>query len=633
MNRSNLFFSLNKREDWEQGFGMNTEIAGSSVSIAREEVYRECHRWSGGDLYRGNPQRFIFVDRDGLAYYIAGGCLYLYDWAAAQSDMLFELNLQLTDGLSGFCIAGGKAVFMTGGSALKITVVSVHSGQVLHQNAVSLSGGFSAAWVENTNKLYLIDDQYNLYETALGSNGIKNLYRFNSFGGEAVRELKTGGGGFYVLTDIALYGFNRSYEQIHEIPSVSGFDFLNDQLVFSLYGEGNTVLKCDGSELYRTVLQLESLRVDHYGRLHLLHEGTGEIAICAREKLYCRGSMEKPFTGIYYLPLLDSGEQQAEWTRFTLNAVCPPGTQVNVSSYAFDDHRVNHNGRHMGLDQFMNASDITSDQKLSVVESLTSYTCINPENALFFGAVGRYMLIKLELWGQEDNTPLVNQIRVYFNEESFIHYLPEIFQTGESSDFLKRFIKIMESLYVDIEERIGFLSNYIDIDMADDQFLRWLAGWMDFETDETWKTESVRKLLSELPDIYRRRGTKKAIVRLLTIYLGYEPIIVENHELKGNEGAVNQQELEAMSPFGFTIISRMPRKLTEREKVTVKKMLDRETPAYTHYRFIELDNWIALDKQSYLSINSSISDSLPLRLDGYSMLPYHSRLEDDERLE
>jgi len=631
VNREKQFFSFNKREDWEPGFSVNTELRDGVMTLKRETVFREKHRWNDTVFGKDSGSTAFAVDENGLVYFLNGRAFCLYDWMAGSKDELFHLRESWVPNVRFFDLTGGKAVFFWGNDPMTVLVQSVHSGRELYRRTLETDSEITAVCFSDSNDMLLLDSRMNLYRAPLSGIVSERLHCFEELQGESVLGIKAENGNCYIHTPTALYGFNSDFESILKIESVTCFDFVADHLIYGIQDGDDTVLYQAEKPVFRCSGEVRQLCADRYGRLYLLQPNG--MTVCSLRSVFCQGSMQKPYTGVCYLPLMDSGEQETQWSRIQLDMECAAGTQVNVGAYAFDHHTIRWQDRIMGLEEFCLEPTVSPEERMHILDPLIQHDIVSSEDALLLGTSGQFLILRIELWGHEEKSPQIGKLRVHYNEDSFVQYLPEIYQTGESRDFLERFLKIMQSLYTDIEEKIGFLSNYIDIDMADEAFLRWLTGWVDFEIDETWSTEKVRALLKALPEIYRRRGTKNALKRMLALYLGQEPMIVENHEYTDNSLSAEFRAMMPTSPYGFTVIIHLDRKLTDRERASVKRILDRETPAYTHYRFVELDDWIALDKQSYLGINSYASDRLPLKLDGKSMLPYHSKLEDDERLE
>ncbi len=145
-----------------------------------------------------------------------------------------------------------------------------------------------------------------------------------------------------------------------------------------------------------------------------------------------------------------------------------------------------------------------------------------------------------------------------------IHYLPGIYHT----DFMSRFLALFESIWVPIEWNVDFFDLYLDPGTAPAGFLPWLANWYTIVFDTTWSTAQRRMLLREAHQIYARRGTRWALSRVLEIYLGSQPEIIEFSDEK--------------EPFTFTV--KLGQKKSEVNQELVEAMIDSSKPAHTSYR-------------------------------------------------
>jgi hypothetical protein len=68
--------------------------------------------------------------------------------------------------------------------------------------------------------------------------------------------------------------------------------------------------------------------------------------------------------------------------------------------------------------------------------------------------------------------------------------------------------------------------------------LAWLASFAGLTTDLRWPEEARRTLVAEAFQLFRRRGTVGCLTRMLEIYLGRPPAIIETWRLRGRAGTV-----------------------------------------------------------------------------------------------
>lgn len=171
-----------------------------------------------------------------------------------------------------------------------------------------------------------------------------------------------------------------------------------------------------------------------------------------------------------------------------------------------------------------------------------------PRDVLFEGATGRYLWVALELVGTESTSPRVSSFRAYFPRQSYLRYLPAIYrEDAESAAFLERFLSVFESEFVDLEEEIEGIGRFLGARGVPSPYLSWLARWLAVETDETWSDAARCELLSQAPELYRKRGTREGLLGIVGIYLGRE----EFYARAPNVAGIERPATDGGSPFGF----------------------------------------------------------------------------------
>jgi phage tail-like protein len=104
----------------------------------------------------------------------------------------------------------------------------------------------------------------------------------------------------------------------------------------------------------------------------------------------------------------------------------------------------------------------------------------------------------------------------------YLEILPVIFQ---ENDTFRRMLLVFENVWEQLEQRQDFIEMYFDPRTCPASFLRWLASWFDVEIDPHWPESRARALLLELIRVYRWRGTKYGLVRMLEVCTGIRPEI------------------------------------------------------------------------------------------------------------
>ncbi len=150
-------------------------------------------------------------------------------------------------------------------------------------------------------------------------------------------------------------------------------------------------------------------------------------------------------------------------------------------------------------------------------------------------------------------------------------YLPGIYQT----DFMSRFLALFESILVPVEWNIDNFDIYLDPETSPFGFLPWLANWYEILYDSSWSEEQRRVLLKEAYQIYARRGTRWALSRILEIYTGQKPEIIEF----SSDGGSGRSE-----PFTFTV--KLPPGNKNLNRELIERLIDSNKPAQTTYKLL-----------------------------------------------
>jgi phage tail-like protein len=107
----------------------------------------------------------------------------------------------------------------------------------------------------------------------------------------------------------------------------------------------------------------------------------------------------------------------------------------------------------------------------------------------------------------------------------YLEYLPIIFH---ENDFFRRLLLILESIWEPLEQRQDYIDMYLDPRTCPAAFLPWLAGWFGVKINPHWPEARVRALLPELIDLYRWRGTRYGLTRMIEVCTGMKVEITEN---------------------------------------------------------------------------------------------------------
>jgi phage tail-like protein len=108
---------------------------------------------------------------------------------------------------------------------------------------------------------------------------------------------------------------------------------------------------------------------------------------------------------------------------------------------------------------------------------------------------------------------------------SYLDFLPVIFA---DNDFLGRFLLIFQSIWEPLEYRQDHMDMYFDPRTAPEPFLRWLADWLGVVVGGVSEEGRLRTLLGEAVELYRWRGTRYGLTRMIEVCTGLTPIVAES---------------------------------------------------------------------------------------------------------
>lgn len=184
---------------------------------------------------------------------------------------------------------------------------------------------------------------------------------------------------------------------------------------------------------------------------------------------------------------------------------------------------------------------------------------------------------------------------------SYLPYLPAVLR---QSPFLGRFLLAFEAVLTGLDESsnpldendphrklVGLERLLDDIDRffdplrTDPEFLPWLSAWVATSLRDDWSEETKRDFIAHIVPLYRERGTRAGIEKVLRLS-GDEAQVVDFHDGLHEDLEIAQFGT-APKPAHFfgvivTVNERDPVELSRRTR-RVRAIVDREKPAHTYY--------------------------------------------------
>ncbi|MEQ8677316.1 MAG: FHA domain-containing protein [Aggregatilineales bacterium] len=116
------------------------------------------------------------------------------------------------------------------------------------------------------------------------------------------------------------------------------------------------------------------------------------------------------------------------------------------------------------------------------------------------------------------------------DRSTWLQYLPGIFADPslDQTEFMGRYLLIFESLLSPIVWMVDNFDLYLSPETAPEVWLQWMASWFDVELLHLIPEERQREIMKQMGWLYLRRGTRTGMERLLELYFGVSPEILEN---------------------------------------------------------------------------------------------------------
>jgi phage tail-like protein len=113
------------------------------------------------------------------------------------------------------------------------------------------------------------------------------------------------------------------------------------------------------------------------------------------------------------------------------------------------------------------------------------------------------------------------------DRSNWLQYLPAIY--GDD-DFLGRYLLIFESIMSPIIWMIDSFDFYLSPEMAPAEWLQWIGSWFDIVLVPELPIERQRAIISQLGWLFLRRSTRLGLERMLELYFGVKPEIIEKED-------------------------------------------------------------------------------------------------------
>lgn len=151
---------------------------------------------------------------------------------------------------------------------------------------------------------------------------------------------------------------------------------------------------------------------------------------------------------------------------------------------------------------------------------------------------GRYLWLRLHLEGDGRRSPVVYALRVSQPRPALLERLPGFWRSEpEGAALSERLLALFEGQITELDHRAEALMRLFLPALTPAEALPWLAGFLALTYHDRVPLRVRRQLLAEIAKLYRQRGTKPGLERLLSILAEAEVTVLESFRLRRRRAA------------------------------------------------------------------------------------------------
>lgn len=322
--------------------------------------------------------------------------------------------------------------------------------------------------------------------------------------------------------------------------------------------------------------------------------------------------------GVYISRAFDSMQNDIIWHRLRLNIDYPTGSIFKLRLYASDTQEVTIAVPGIKGKSSVNFNDYITDEKIDIARKIDTFEDIgavvyeNADDIILRNLKGRYLWICIEFVNYEQESMKIQSMKIEFPQVSFVDYLPEIYRADDDrNSFTERFVSIFQSMYVDLEDKIDYTPVMFDVNRTSKDFLNWIGDWLSVKNASVWEEKKLRNLIRQAVKIYKIKGTKRAVAKIVQEYTGTDPIIVEQFDVKHNMYYDRQKEVveNLFGDNGYVFTVMVPESCVKDSEnyIELLRVINSVKPVDSICNLVALSDRMYLDNHCYMGINSFIN--------------------------
>ena len=265
------------------------------------------------------------------------------------------------------------------------------------------------------------------------------------------------------------------------------------------------------------------------------------------------------------------------------------------------------------IEDILKDSEISTKDKVQFMEELGAVKQINQTDILLYELEGRYLYLCVEVQGLGEGE--IRNLWVDNQGDFFLDTFPEVYR--EHGSFFHRYMSVFSCIYMDFQEKIDKVADFLDIDTAPAEILPIFCKWMGLDVSGDFLTEDrLRTLVREAYHLNRTKGTREALLRVCEIVLGEKVVILEKNVIRENTQAENQKIYEDLYGNGIYDVTLLVHTfVAENQKSQLMFLLNQFKPVRTNLKIKFLDQKGSLDGHVYMDMNAQVMDTRAVVLD------------------
>ncbi len=230
---------------------------------------------------------------------------------------------------------------------------------------------------------------------------------------------------------------------------------------------------------------------------------------------------------------LDSGVPRCIWHRLRIDADVPPNTRLEIA-VTTDDQPLPplQPGPNPAPWNAFPVGRPNPQDWVIVADGIT--------DALIDAPAGRYLFVRMRLSGDGSDTPRVRRIHIDFPRATSASLLPAVYHEEEGAqNFTERFIALFDASIETVDDTVARFPALLNSDRTHSDVLPWVASLLSVALDDSWSSQTRRRILAAAPALFRQRGTRAGLAASiqLAFNLSDDPLIIE-HGLLRDWGAL-----------------------------------------------------------------------------------------------